>query len=192
MDILPSGASSPHHMFDPPSATQRGGQACPPRPWDEHLTRGARETLREDCFDNWRYDPGLSFSNQTGTAIERGGGLQLHDRSRQSFVQNRMWTPEGDPKHLRRRDPFELDRSRLRPSSSSSSAPPQHSSENRQLHPFYRFNRPPPSPTPVSHCPDMAYYPPSHMLERGLSPSRAFLPAFPSPEKWSFPPMRLY
>ncbi|XP_062321595.1 uncharacterized protein si:dkey-250k15.4 isoform X2 [Osmerus eperlanus] len=190
MDILPSCASSPHHMFDPPSATQRGGQACPPRSWDEHLTRGARETTRKDCFDIWRYDLDLSFPNQTGTVIERGGGPQWHDRSRQSSVQNPMWTPEGDPKVFQ--NPFELDRSRLRASSSSSSAPPQHSLENRQLHPFYRFNRPPPSPTPVSHCPDMTCYPPSHMLERGLSPSRAFLPAFPSPEKWSFPPMRLY
>ncbi|XP_038848744.1 proline-rich protein 19 [Salvelinus namaycush] len=45
-----------------------------------------------------------------------------------------------------------------------------------------------------SHLPDMAYYPPSHMLESGLSPPLppVSLPAFPSPECWSFPRMRLY
>ncbi|AWO96332.1 Hypothetical protein SMAX5B_012000 [Scophthalmus maximus] len=40
-----------------------------------------------------------------------------------------------------------------------------------------------------SHHTDMMHYPPSHMLERGPA---APLSSLPSPEQWSFPPMKLY
>lgn len=50
-----------------------------------------------------------------------------------------------------------------------------------QLSPF--------QPNSRSNPTDMMHYPPSHMLERSMAPSSSSLP---SPEHWSFPPMRLY
>ncbi|CAB1417812.1 unnamed protein product [Pleuronectes platessa] len=40
-----------------------------------------------------------------------------------------------------------------------------------------------------SYHTDMIHYPPSHLLERGPAPR---LSSLPSPELWSFPPMKLY
>ncbi|KAJ0065894.1 hypothetical protein NL108_000128, partial [Boleophthalmus pectinirostris] len=54
--------------------------------------------------------------------------------------------------------------------------------------PFSHVNFPLDSPSfrPV----DLAHYPPSYMLEKGpILPTSS---SFPSPEHWSFPPMRLY
>ncbi|KAM4735226.1 proline-rich protein 19 [Anableps anableps] len=50
-----------------------------------------------------------------------------------------------------------------------------------QFSPFHPNFRPNPT--------DMMHFPPSHMLERNLAPPSSSLP---SPEHWSFPPMRLY
>uniref|UniRef100_A0AAV2MAM4 Uncharacterized protein n=1 Tax=Knipowitschia caucasica TaxID=637954 RepID=A0AAV2MAM4_KNICA len=46
------------------------------------------------------------------------------------------------------------------------------------------------STSPALRPQDMAHYPPSYMLER--DPIQSTGPTFPSPEYWSFPPMRLY
>ncbi|KAG9337722.1 hypothetical protein JZ751_028219 [Albula glossodonta] len=50
----------------------------------------------------------------------------------------------------------------------------------------------PPYPDPWSYRRDMGYYPQSDMLERALSPPLPLLPLPPSPDRWSFPRMRLY
>uniref|UniRef100_A0A3P9K0C1 Uncharacterized protein n=1 Tax=Oryzias latipes TaxID=8090 RepID=A0A3P9K0C1_ORYLA len=66
-------------------------------------------------------------------------------------------------------------------------SPPSHS---RHFQRFRRCREPSPSPAPSSDYTDMRHYPPSYMLER--SPGPPHTSSFPSPEHWSFPPMRLY
>uniref|UniRef100_A0A3Q3ABX9 Uncharacterized protein n=1 Tax=Kryptolebias marmoratus TaxID=37003 RepID=A0A3Q3ABX9_KRYMA len=64
-----------------------------------------------------------------------------------------------------------------------------------QIHPhpqsshFQPFDQLSTYPTFRSRGTDMMHYPPSHMLERSLTPPPSSLQ---SPEHWSFPPMRLY
>lgn len=54
---------------------------------------------------------------------------------------------------------------------------------------FSQFTERSPCPPLRPHNADMMLYPPSHMLERDTAPP---LSSLPSPEPWSFPPMRLY
>lgn len=66
--------------------------------------------------------------------------------------------------------------------------PPQFHPHSQSSHcqPFEQFSA---RPTFRSYQTDMRLYPPSHMLERSLTPPPSSLL---SPEHWSFPPMRLY
>ncbi|XP_014013356.2 proline-rich protein 19 [Salmo salar] len=199
MDLQPSGSPSRHHVFAPPPASPWAAQSGLRQSWDDVFDRGSmRESTRVDHFENWRDDPDLSFLNQTETVRERISGPFYHEKSMQCFLQYPTGPPEGHrDRHLpQQQDPYDIERSHFGGSSSSFSALTHYPLDSHQLHPFYRFNRRPPT-SPVisrSHLPDMAYYPPSHMLESGLSPPMppGSLPAFPSPECWSFPRMRLY
>ncbi|XP_041708392.2 uncharacterized protein LOC121542869 [Coregonus clupeaformis] len=195
MNLQPSGSPSCHHIFSPPPASPWAAQSGLLQPWDDGSDRGStRESTRVDHFENWRYDPDFSYLNQTDTVRERSRGPFYHEKSRPQYPTGPL---EGHrDRHLpQQQDPYNIERRHFGGASSSFSAPTHYPLDSHQLHPFYHFNRPPASPgIPRSHLPDMAYYPPSHMLESSLSPPLppGSLPAFPSPERWSFPRMRLY
>lgn len=65
-----------------------------------------------------------------------------------------------------------------------------HYQQRRHVEPFGHYSHPPAYPAFRSHHLDLEHFSPSHMLNRGSTLSRSF--SFPSPEQWSFPPMRMY
>ncbi|XP_071382187.1 uncharacterized protein [Centroberyx affinis] len=181
---LSSRASSPNQLFAPAPTSRWAVQASPPQRWDDGFNRATRrESVGLECYEN-------GFLNQTRTVRERSSGPGYSESGKQPFLYYPAGLPEGhpaEPRHFpQEQDPFEIDSRSFVPSSYAQVRYPQ---ERNQLHPFYHFSQPATRPSLLSHHTDMMHYPPSHMLERGPSPPR---PSFPSPEHWSFPPMRLY
>ncbi|XP_029600740.1 uncharacterized protein LOC115183903 [Salmo trutta] len=140
MDLQPSGSPSRHHVFAPPPASPWAAQYGPPQSWDDVFDRESmRESTREDQYENWRYDPDLSFLNQTETVRERSSG-PFYQRCMQCFLQYPTGPPAGHrDRHLpQQQDPYDIERGH------SFSAPTYYQLlDSHQLYPFYRFNRRP-------------------------------------------------
>lgn len=132
-------------------------------------------------YGNWKYDPDLPFTCQTGYL-----GQHKHPFSSYRMV------PQGgalrEPQCLSVDQPFEFEKHLM----SACSPDTRHGDlKSFQLQPYYRSHQPLPSASSsiTSYRPDMNFYPPSELLEMALSP-----PKHPSasPEGWSYPRMRLY
>uniref|UniRef100_A0A3B4WBI7 Uncharacterized protein n=1 Tax=Seriola lalandi dorsalis TaxID=1841481 RepID=A0A3B4WBI7_SERLL len=121
---------------------------------------------------------------------ERSRGPHYNDSNIQPFFLYQTQLPDrrsAEPMHFpQEQDPFETDRYSLAPSFSTQI---HHPNQSNHFQPFSQFSHPSTCPPFRSHNIDMMHYPPSHVLERGPALP---LSSLPSPEHWSFPPMKLY
>ncbi|XP_062279059.1 uncharacterized protein LOC133983863 isoform X1 [Scomber scombrus] len=178
MDFEPFRASSSDHLFAPSLSSFWGATTSASQHWEDSFNRpDTKDSDMFDCFDN-------SFMNHTRAEREGSNDIHYSDRNLRPFFPNQAQLPgrhSAEPRQfLQEQDSFETERCSFAPI-------PQLQQSN---HPsFSHFSHPPTCSSLMSHHTDMKNYPPSHMLERGAAPS---LSSLPSPEDWSFPPMRLY
>ncbi|XP_060937988.1 uncharacterized protein si:dkey-250k15.4 [Limanda limanda] len=188
-DILGLGSSPQFRMnverdyLFPSSPTSCwGDKASASQRWDAGLNRtNCKESVIFYPFDN-------SISDHTGAFREKSCGPQYKDTKPLFPYQTQMIDRHSaGPMHFPQdQHPFQTERFSFPPSFSSQIHHPNPSSI------FQPFNQSSPALTcpPISsYHTDMSHYPPSHMLERGPAPC---LSSLPSPELWSFPPMKLY
>ncbi|XP_026173117.1 proline-rich protein 19 [Mastacembelus armatus] len=168
------------HLFCS-SATPRWGES---QKWDDSFNR--QKTKDTVVFDSF----GSSFMNHNRPVKQRSCEPQNSSSNLQPFFSHQEQIPD---RHLAElvhfppeQDPFDTDRYRF---VSSFSTKVLQSNQSRHFHPFSEFGHSSTCPPLMSHHTDMMHYPPSHMLETKLSSPFS---SFPSPENWSFPPMKLY
>ncbi|GLD65303.1 uncharacterized protein AKAME5_001677900 [Lates japonicus] len=152
--------------------------------WEDSFNRPkSKELFTFDSFDN-------SFMNHTRAARERSHGPEHNDSNIQPFFPYQTQLPDrhsAEPMHFaQEKDPSETDRYSFTPSFPTQSHNPN---QSNRFQTFNQFSHPSSCPPLRSYHTDMTFYPPSHMLERSPAPP---LSSLPSPELWSFPPMRLY
>uniref|UniRef100_A0A3B3X5W7 Uncharacterized protein n=1 Tax=Poecilia mexicana TaxID=48701 RepID=A0A3B3X5W7_9TELE len=138
------------------------------------------KTQESDLLDSFQNN----FVNQTTNLRERLSEQQPHHSNVQPFFSHQDRHSADLHVFPREQNPSKTDRFYFAPFFPSKSH--RHSQSNHlqgfgQFSPVHQNFRPDPI--------DMMHYPPSHMLERNLAPPSSSLP---SPEQWSFPPMRLY
>ncbi|KAA8591703.1 hypothetical protein FQN60_017077, partial [Etheostoma spectabile] len=174
MDFEPSGVTASDHFFSPTSCW--GEKASASHHWEDSFNRSKR---KEAVMFK-------SFENHTRAVPERSSGSQFSGINNQRFFpyQTQLLDRHSPaPTHFtQEKGPFEVDGSSFAPSF----AKIHHAQQSFQ--PFSHFSHPSTGPPLRSYHTDMMHYPPSHMLERDAV---APLSSFPSPEHWSFPPMRL-
>uniref|UniRef100_A0A3B3U0H5 Uncharacterized protein n=1 Tax=Poecilia latipinna TaxID=48699 RepID=A0A3B3U0H5_9TELE len=138
---------------------------------------GLLESDLLDLFQN-------NFVNQTRNLRERLSEQQPHHSNVQPFFSHQDRHSADLHVFPREQNPSKTDRfyfAPFFPSKSHRRSQSNHLQGFGQFSPVHQNFRPDPT--------DMMHYPPSHMLERNLVPPSSSLP---SPEHWSFPPMRLY
>lgn len=182
MDFEPSEVTASDHLFAPSPTSCRGEKAPASQHWEDSFNRPkSKEAVMFGSFEN-------SFMNHTRAVTGRRSVSRYSDSNIQPFFPYQAQLPDGHsavPMHFPQ-DPFETDRYSFAPSFSAQiHRPPQ----SNHFQPLTQFSHPSTCPPLRSHHTDMSHYPPSHMLERDPAPP---LSSFPSPEHWSFPPMRLY
>ncbi|XP_042279242.1 uncharacterized protein si:dkey-250k15.4 [Thunnus maccoyii] len=183
MDFEPSRTSSSDHLFAPSLFSCWGATTSASQHWEDSFNRSkTKESVMFDSSEN-------SFMSHTRAIREGSNRLQYSDHNIQPFFPNQAQLPDGhsaEPRQFpQEHDSFENEKCSFAPAFSAQIHQPQQS--NHQ--PFSQFSHPPTCSSLRSHHSDMMNYPPSHMLERSPAPP---LSSFPSPEHWSFPPMRLY
>ncbi|XP_054476961.1 uncharacterized protein si:dkey-250k15.4 [Anoplopoma fimbria] len=180
MDFEPSGGTTRYHLFSPTICW--GENASVSQHWEDSFSKPKNnKAVMFDSFEN-------SFINHKRAVPERSSGSQYSSGNFQPFFPYQTQLPDrcsADPMHFpREKDPFETDTYSFAPSFSAHIHNPLQS-----FQPLSQFSHPSTCPPLRSHHADMIHYPPSHTLERDPA---APLSSFPSPEHWSFPPMRLY
>ncbi|XP_034077573.1 uncharacterized protein si:dkey-250k15.4 isoform X1 [Gymnodraco acuticeps] len=169
MDFEPSGGTASSHLFSPPSCW--GQKASQSEPWEDSFNRNrSNKDFTFHSFENTFKD---------NTRAERSSTIR-------PFFPYQTQLPDRRPAELMHfPDPFESDRYSFAPSFPTQTHHPQES-----FHPYSQFSHPSTGPPLRSnHHTDMKHYPPSHMIDKDPA---APLSSFPSPEQWTFPPMRLY
>ncbi|GAA6229633.1 uncharacterized protein LOC108880680 isoform X1 [Lates japonicus] len=184
MDFEPSGASACDHLFTLSPTSCWAEKASASQFWEDSFNRPkSKELFTFDSFDN-------SFMNHTRAARERSHGPEHNDSNIQPFFPYQTQLPDrhsAEPMHFaQEKDPSETDRYSFTPSFPTQSHNPN---QSNRFQTFNQFSHPSSCPPLRSYHTDMTFYPPSHMLERSPAPP---LSSLPSPELWSFPPMRLY
>ncbi|XP_035020303.2 uncharacterized protein si:dkey-250k15.4 isoform X1 [Hippoglossus stenolepis] len=170
------------YLFTSSPTSCWGDKASASQQWDVGLNRAkCNESVIFDSFDN-------SISDHTRALREKSCGPQYNDTKPLFPYQTQLRDRHSaGPMHFpQEQHPFQPDRFSFTPSFSSQIHHPNLSSI------FQPFNQSSPALTcpPISsYHTDMIHYPPSHVLERGPAPR---LSSLPSPELWSFPPMKLY
>nr|XP_033496936.1 uncharacterized protein si:dkey-250k15.4 [Epinephelus lanceolatus] len=180
MEFEPCGVTASDHLFS--STSHWGEKAAASQHWEDSFNRPkSRGAVMFDSFED-------SFMKHTRALPERSSGSQYSGSSIKPFFPYKPQLPDrrsAEPVHFPQgKDPFETDRYSFAPSFSAQNNYPQLSFQA-----FNQFSHPSTCPPLRSHHTDMTHYPPSYMLERDPA---APLSSFPSPEHWSFPPMRLY
>ncbi|KAM4567397.1 proline-rich protein 19 [Fundulus diaphanus] len=175
MDFELSGTSVSDLFAQSPILSQ-GKNVSRPDLWKDYRFH-TRETVLLDSFQH-------NLMNHSGDMRERISEQRPHHRNVEPFFPYQDGH-SADLHHFPQElNPCETDRFYVAPIfPSKSHCHPQGNhlkafGQPLPVHPDFRSN-----PT------DMMHYPPSYMLERSLTPPSSSLP---SPERWSFPPMRLY
>ncbi|XP_037309140.2 uncharacterized protein si:dkey-250k15.4 [Pungitius pungitius] len=170
MDFEPSKRRTSDTSFSP---TSRWGGTASASPHWEH------------GFNKPKKNNGVMFDSFESQAVpERSSGSRYSSSDMQPLFPYQMQLA-AEPMHLPLdKEPLEThsyyyDTSR----SAQLPRPPQ------SFQPLSQFSHHSTCPPSRSSLPDMTRYPPSHTLERGTAAPHSF---FPSPDRWSFPPMRLY
>ncbi|XP_068426063.1 proline-rich protein 19 [Clinocottus analis] len=179
MDFEPFGGATSDHLFSPTLCW--GEKFSVSQHWKDRFNKPKNNTA--GMFDPFE----KSFLNHTRAVPERSSGSQYRSSNIQPFVPYPTLLPDrrAAPMHFpQEKDPFETDEYSFAPSFSVQMHHPLQS-----FQPLSQVSHPSTCPPLMSHHTDMIHYPPSHTLERDLA---APLSSFPSPEHWSFPPMRLY
>ncbi|XP_059195237.1 uncharacterized protein si:dkey-250k15.4 [Centropristis striata] len=180
MDFEPSGVTASDQLLSPTACWGERGSASQHREDSLNRQRG-KEAVMLDSFEN-------GFMNFARAAPERSSGSQFNGSNIQPlfpFQTQFLDKCSAEPVHFpQAKGQFETDRYSFAPSFSAQIHHPQ-----QGFHPFSQFSHPSTCPPLRSHHTDMIHYPPSHMLEGEPAAPRS---SFPSPEHWSFPPMRLY
>nr|XP_020445759.1 uncharacterized protein LOC109954626 [Monopterus albus] len=184
LDFELSGASVSDHLFAPSATPCWGEKTSASQCWEDSFNRTeSKESIMFDSFES-------SFMNHTKAVRKKSYGPQYSDSNIQPSFLYKAQLPHrhsAEPvRFTRKQDPFETDKYLF-----ASSFSPQicHHNQINHFQPFSHFSHPPTYPPIRAHHTDMMQYPPSYMLERDPPPH---LSSFPSPEHWSFPPMRLY
>jgi len=169
----PSASSPPGHSLCL-SPMSQWAKVDPPilRPWDK---RCKSASMRESA-DMGHVE---SCSLNQATAV-RLGSSETNMHPFLCYLPRKPGRHPADPRHPGEYAPVEI---------ATSSMYSREEEEEDYRHPFYHFNRRPTNPFPKPYHGDMINYPPSYLLDRGQSTP---LTSFNSPERWSFPPMRLY
>ncbi|KAK9514054.1 hypothetical protein VZT92_027543 [Zoarces viviparus] len=180
MEFEPSGHTTSDHLFSPTSCWAE--KVSVSQHWEDGFNKPKNnKAVMFDSFEN-------SFLNHTRAVPERSSGSQYSSSNIPPFFPSQTQLPNrrsAEPMHFpHEKDPFETDRYSYAPSFSAQIHHPLQS-----LQPLSQFSYPSTHPPLRSHHTDMNHYPPSHALDRDPA---ALLSSFPSPEHWSFPPMRLY
>ncbi|XP_017271083.1 uncharacterized protein si:dkey-250k15.4 [Kryptolebias marmoratus] len=169
-DLEPPGAAT-GDLFSPSSKLFQKEKVSSPELWEDFNSK-SEEAVFFDSFPN-------SFMNHT-----RGGGDEMTFELQKDYIEIQPFPFQdglsANPMQFpQEQDPFEPD---------IYSLPTQIHPHPQSSH-FQPFDQLSTYPTFRSRGTDMMHYPPSHMLERSLTPPPSSLQ---SPEHWSFPPMRLY
>ncbi|CAL8340425.1 unnamed protein product [Gadus morhua 'NCC'] len=185
LGLGPSASSPTRHYlsFSPVSQWARVDPSMP-QAWDKILNRAR---MRDSSVMG--RDEGYSMNRATAVRHESSGPPEANrDPGRHPFLRYLPGQPCGhsaDPwLHPGDRAAAEIGLSSLATSTSA-----QYSRKEDYGHPFYHLNHRPTNPFPKPYHADMMHYLPSALLDRGPSPPPA---SFNSPERWCFPPMRLY
>ncbi|XP_039972982.1 uncharacterized protein si:dkey-250k15.4 isoform X2 [Xiphias gladius] len=183
MDFEPSASSASDHLFAPSPTSCWGEKASASQHWKNSFNRPkSKEPVIFDSFEK-------IFTNHSQAVRGSSCGPQDNDNNIQSFFPYQAQLPgrhSAEPLHFpQEQNPFETDRYSF---AHSFSAQIHHSNQSNHFQPFSQFSLSSTCPPLRSHHTDMMHYPPSHMLERGPAPPFSL----PSPEHWSFPPMKLY
>nr|XP_019948532.1 PREDICTED: uncharacterized protein LOC109633254 isoform X1 [Paralichthys olivaceus] len=177
MNVESSGTAVGDYLFTSSPTSCWGDKASASQQWDVSLNRTrCKESIIFDSFDN-------SLSNHTGAFREKSCGPQYNDTQPLFHCQTQLADRHSAEPMRFPQDPFKTDRFCFTSSFSSQIHHPNPSSR------FQTFSPALTCPPLSSYHTDMIHYPPSHMLERGPAPH---LSSLPSPEHWSFPPMKLY
>ncbi|XP_030606271.1 proline-rich protein 19 [Archocentrus centrarchus] len=155
-------------------------KASVPEDWEEHFNRSkSKKSPMFDSFEN-------CFMDYTRATGQRSPGyFDINTQLSFSYQEQLPDRHAGEPMYFaQQEDLLGTDRYSCAPS-----FPAQIHHQSNHFQPLSHFSQPSACPHLKSHNTDMMYYPPSYMLERDPAQSLA---AFPSPESWSFPPMRLY
>ncbi|XP_071326916.1 proline-rich protein 19 isoform X2 [Trachinotus anak] len=184
MDFEPSGASARDHLSVPSSTSYWGEKASASQHWEDSFNRPtSKESVIFDCFES-------SFMDHTTAVREKSCGPHYNDSNTKPLFPYQSHLPDrhsAEQMHFpQEQDPFETYRYSFAP---SFSAQIHHPNQSNHFQPFSQFSHPLTCPPLRSHHTYMMHYPPSHMLERDPAPP---LSSLPSPEHWSFPPMKLY
>ncbi|KAM8869644.1 proline-rich protein 19 isoform 1-T2 [Spinachia spinachia] len=173
MDFEPSERRTSDKLFSPTSC------------WGETAS----------VFQHWEYgfnkpkkNKGVMFDTfETQAVPERCSGSRYSSSDLHPPFPYQMQLPGGrsaEPmRFLQDKDPLETDRYYY--TAHSTQIP--HLLQSFQ--PWSQVSHHSTCPPSRSRLPDMTHYPPSHTLERDTATPHYF---FPSPDHWSFPPMRLY
>ncbi|XP_038566923.1 uncharacterized protein si:dkey-250k15.4 [Micropterus salmoides] len=184
MDFEPSGVTAISDLFAPSPTSFSGEKASVSQHWGDSFNKPKNnKAAMFGFFEN-------SLMNRTRVFPDRSSGSRYSDSSIQPFFPYQAQLSHrqsAKPMHLpQKQNPFETDRYAF---ASSFSAQIHYPQQSNHFQPFSQFSHPSTCPPLRSHHTDMMHYPPSHMLEKDPAPPS---PYFPSPEHWSFPPMRLY
>ncbi|KAK5921831.1 hypothetical protein CgunFtcFv8_019155 [Champsocephalus gunnari] len=173
-DITRPSCAPPFCMdFEPSGGTASSHLFSPPSCWGQ---KASQSELWEDSFNGNSSNKDFTFDSfentfKDNTRAERSSTIQ-------PFFPYQTQLPGRRPAELMHfPDPFA-------PSFSAHTHHPQES-----FHAYSQFSHPSTGPPLRSHHTDMKHYPPSHMIDKDPA---APLSSFPSPEQWTFPPMRLY
>ncbi|KAK5891892.1 hypothetical protein CesoFtcFv8_012323 [Champsocephalus esox] len=173
-DITRPSCAPPFCMdFEPSGGTASSHLFSPPSCWGQ---KASQSELWEDSFNGNSSNKHFTFDSfentfKDNTRAERSSTIQ-------PFFPYQTQLPGRRPAELMHfPDPYA-------PSFSAHTHHPQES-----FHAYSQFSHPSTGPPLRSHHTDMKHYPPSHMIDKDPA---APLSSFPSPEQWTFPPMRLY
>ena len=185
---LGPSVSSPTCDYLSFSPTPQWARVDPPVPQDWHKKLNSARMRDSSVIGP---DEGYSMYQATAARPKSSAPPEANrDLSRPHFLRYLPGQPCGHPAdpwlHPGGRAAAEIGLCSL---ATSSSAPARYSRKEDYGHPFYHLNRRPTNPFPKPYHADMMHYPPSEMLDRVPSPPPA---SFNSPERWCFPPMRLY
>ncbi|XP_028984713.1 uncharacterized protein si:dkey-250k15.4 [Betta splendens] len=175
MNCEPPEVSANNHSFSN-SADSCWAEFSSSQHWGESFSRStSKESFLCDSFENSYLN---HSSASTGSFRPQYGGNNI-----QPFFTH---TAQLTDRRAAEPGPFLTDRYS---NYQSFCAQNRHPTQSNNFHTFSQFTQPSSCPSLRPHYTDMIHYPPSHMLEIEAAPP---LSSLPSPEPWSFPPMRLY
>lgn len=181
MDFEPDGPSASDHLFPPFPFSHLGVTASASQFHDSFNSPATKESFIFGSYKN-------SFIYQATGTRERSCVPHCDNINAQAFLPHQTRQPgrhSADPMH-QDQNPFETERN---PFASSPFNEIRHPNRSNHFQPLRQFTHPSTCPPVSAPHSDMMHYPPSHMLERGPALP---LSSLPSPERWSFPPMKLY